>query len=61
MITNHGYFIRKNKIGFYKMQWMSLVNSEIYFFNEREAENHNEMHIIIGAYVNKIDAPVQNV
>jgi hypothetical protein len=35
MMTNHGYFIRKIKTGYYKKYYMSLVNSELYVFNDR--------------------------
>jgi len=46
MIHNHGYFIRKMQTGYYKMYWMSLVNSELYVFNDRDSEEHIEMHVL---------------
>jgi len=46
MITNHGYFIRLCSTGYYKMYWMSLVNSELYIFNDRESDEHIEMHVL---------------
>ena len=61
MIVNHGYFIRKLHTGFYKMFWMSLVNSELYIFNDRNADDHIEMHILTGCYVNKIDEPIEKL
>ena len=35
MMTNHGYFIRRIKTGYFKKYYMSLVNSELYVFNDR--------------------------
>jgi len=37
---------------------MSLVNSELYFFNDRNADNYFEMHILTNSYVNKIVEPI---
>ena len=58
MIVNQCYFTRKLNTGFYKIYWMSLVNSELYFFNDRDADNYFEMHILTNSYVNKIVEPI---
>ena len=46
MVTNHGYFIRRIETGYYKMYWMSLVNSELYIFNDRDSDNYIELHLL---------------
>ena len=55
MTKNYGYFIRKMQTGYYKMYWMSLINSELYIFNDRESDNYIEMHVLTPCtYVSKV-------
>jgi hypothetical protein len=58
MIVNAGYFTRKLSTGYYKKFWMSLVNTELYFFNDRDCETYSDMFILTRCYVTKIDDPI---
>ena len=61
MTKNYGYFIRQIETGYYKMYWMSLINTELYIFNDRESDDYIEMHILTpSAYVTKTKKIVQN-
>jgi len=37
---------------------MSLVNSELYFFNDRDADNYCDMFVLTDCYITKIDEPI---
>jgi hypothetical protein len=61
LIYNSGNYLTKTSTGFYKKQYMCILNQELYLFSDKNSTSYNKMIILTpGVFIKKCK-PITNM